>query len=77
MSKQYTLLVCVALIAGAPVSYIFTKAYLNMLFAYPMPMDYSGILVSIVIVCFIVAAVVATQIRKLLKLNPVEGLKGE
>lgn len=51
MSKQYTLLVCVALIAGAPVSYIFTKAYLNMLFAYPMPMDYSGILVSIVIVC--------------------------
>ena len=77
MSKQYTVLVSVALIIGAPVSYIFTKAYLNMLFAYPMPVGYSGIIVSVIIVFAIVFAVVATQIRKLTKINPVEGLKTE
>jgi ABC-type antimicrobial peptide transport system permease subunit len=48
-----------------------------MLFAYPIPVGYSGIFISILIVCLIVGAVVATQIRKLLKLNPVEGLKTE
>lgn len=77
MSKQYTVLVAVALIVGAPVSYVFTKAYLSMLFVYPMPVGYSGIIVSVIIVFAIVAAVVATQIRKLSKINPVEGLKTE
>lgn len=77
MSKQYTVLVSVALIIGAPVSYIFTKAYLDMLFAYPMPVGYSGIIVSVIIVFAIVFAVVATQIRKLSNINPVDGLKTE
>lgn len=75
MSKQYTVLVSVALVLGAPVSYLFTKAYLNMLFAYPMPVEYSGIIVSVIIVFAIVVAVSATQIRKLSKISPVEGLK--
>ncbi|HYF68748.1 MAG TPA: ABC transporter permease [Ohtaekwangia sp.] len=77
MSRQYAVLVVVALLIGAPVSYIFTKAYLNMLFAYPMPIGYSGLIISMIIVCLIVTTVVATQIRKLIKINPVEGLKTE
>lgn len=75
--KQYTVLTIVSLIIGAPVSYWFTQAYLDMLFAYPMPIGYSGIVIALVILILVLLAVVATQIRKVLKLNPVEGLKVE
>jgi putative ABC transport system permease protein len=75
--NQYVILTLVALTIGAPVSYIFTKAYLDMLFAYPMPMDYSGTVIALVILVVVLLAVVLTQIRKVLKKNPVEGLKAE
>ncbi len=75
--KQYAVLTVISLIIGAPVSYWFTKAYLDMLFAYPMPIGYSGIVLALVILVIVLLAVVATQIRKVLRLNPVEGLKVE
>ena len=71
------MLTVISLIIGAPVSYWFTKAYLDMLFAYPMPIGYSGIVLALVILVIVLLAVVATQIRKVLRLNPVEGLKVE
>jgi len=75
--KQYAILTVIALMFGAPISYLFTKAYLDMLFAYPMPMGYSGITIAIVLLIFVLLAVVSTQIRKVAKSNPVEGLKVE
>lgn len=75
--NQYALLVLVAVAFGAPISYIFAKAYLNMLFAYPMPMGYSGIITSVIILLIVLLAVVSTQIRRVLKTNPIEGLKVE
>lgn len=74
---QYAILTLVSLIIGAPVSYVLTKAYLDMLFAYPMPMGYSGIAIALVILTFILLAVISTQINKVSKLNPVDGLKVE
>jgi len=75
--KQYVLLTVVALIIGGPVSYLFTKAYLDMLFAYPMPMGYSGVVMAILILIVVLLAVISTQIRKVSKSNPVDGLKTE
>jgi ABC-type antimicrobial peptide transport system permease subunit len=75
--KQYIVLTAFALIIGAPVSYLFTKAYLDMLFAYPMPMGYSGLVIALIILIIVLLAVVSTQIRKVVKSNPVEGLKME
>lgn len=75
--RQYVVLTLIALVIGAPVSYMFTQAYLDMLFAYPMPMGYSGISIALVILVCVMIAVISTQIMKLLKLNPVEGLKVE
>jgi putative ABC transport system permease protein len=73
--KQYVLLTGVALIVGAPISYFFTKAYLDMLFAYSMPMGYSGVSIAVLILIFVLLAVVSTQVRKVSKSNPVDGLK--
>jgi putative ABC transport system permease protein len=75
--KQYIILTLLALIIGAPVSYYFTKAYLDMLFAYPMPMGYSGTALALVILIFVLLAVISTQVRKVSKTNPVTGLKVE
>ncbi|MEJ1238994.1 ABC transporter permease [Chryseolinea sp. T2] len=75
--KQYLALTLVSMTLGIPASYLFTKAYLNMLFAYPMPMDYSGSLIAVVILIGVLLMVISTQIRKVLKLNPVEGLKAD
>lgn len=75
--RQYVLLTIGALIIGAPMSYLFTKAYLDMLFAYPMPMGYSGVIISVILLLLVLVAVVSTQIRKVVKTNPVAGLKIE
>ena len=75
--KQYVLLTAIALIIGAPISYIFTKAYLAMLFAYSMPMGYSGVAIAVIILIIVLVGVVFTQIRKVSKSNPVDGLKVE
>lgn len=75
--KQYILLTAVSLIIGAPISYLFTNAYLDMLFAYPMPMGYSGLAIALIILIVVLLAVVSTQIRKVSKSNPVDGLKME
>lgn len=75
--NQYVLLVGAALITGVPASYLFARASLNMLFAYPMPMGYSGIIAAGVILIIIFLSVVGTQIRKVLRANPVEGLRME
>lgn len=75
--KQYVLLTIIALLIGAPISYVFTKAYLDMLFTYSMPMGYSGIIISVLILIVVLIAVISTQVRKVSKTNPVDGLKVE
>jgi putative ABC transport system permease protein len=72
---QYVALTAIALLIGAPISYYFTKAYLDMLFAYPMPMDYSGTALALIILVVVLLAVISTQIRKVLKTSSVTGLK--
>jgi putative ABC transport system permease protein len=75
--KQYVPLTAIAIIIGAPLSYLFTKAYLNMLFAYPMPMSVSGIVIAVVILMIVLLSVVSTQVFRVSKSNPVNGLKVE
>ncbi len=75
--KQYVWLTAVALIIGAPISYLFTKAYLDMLFAYPMPMSLTGVTLSVFILIVVLLAVISTQVMKVSKSNPVDGLKVE
>ncbi len=77
ITRQYMLLVLMALVAGAPLSYVLITALLNMLFAYPMPLDYSGVALSVIILVIVLLAVVSTQVRKVVGSNPADGLKAE
>ncbi len=75
--KEYVWLTTIALLVGGPMSYIVSKAYLDMLFAYPMPLDYSGILMALVVLVVVLLLVVATQVKKVFQSNPVKGLQAE
>ena len=75
--KQYLWLTIISLTIGAPISYFFTKAYLDMLFAYPMPISNSGIIISLLILTMVLIIVISTQVIKVIKSNPVNGLKME
>ena len=75
--RQYLTLTLVSLILGIPASYLFTKAYLNMLFAYPMPMGYSGSVIAVFLLTGVLLLVILSQVRKVSQLNPVEGLKAD
>ena len=75
--KQYVLLTVIALLIGGPVSYIFTKAYLDMLFSYSMPMGVSGVIISVMILVAVLFTIIFSQVRSVAKSNPVEGLKAD
>jgi len=75
--KQYAVLTTLALMIGAPISYYISKAYLDALFSYSMPMGYSGVAIAVLILVAVLSVVVLTQIVKVSKSNPVEGLKAE
>lgn len=74
---QYRFLTIIALIIGAPLSYLFAEAYLKMLFAYPMPIDYSGVVIAIGLLLIVLVLVISTQLNKVVTNNAVTDLKSE
>lgn len=74
---QYAVLCGIALLIGIPFSYFLAKASLDMLYAYPMPVTWVPILFSMFVLMAVILAVVSTQIGKVVRSSPVEGLKVE
>ncbi|MBT31382.1 MAG: hypothetical protein CMO01_17140 [Thalassobius sp.] len=77
ITKEYWLLSSIAMLVGGPVSYILIKKLIVYMYAYPIPLGFTGIILSISILMFTLLFVVSTQIRKVVLSNPVKGLKGE
>ncbi len=75
ISKPYIALTLIALMIGAPASYFLNKAQLDMMYPDPIPMDLTIVGISIFIIIIVLLVVISTQIRKVLKSNPVEGLR--
>ncbi len=77
ITQQYAILFAVALLVGMPISYILVKFVIETGEPYHMPMNYSGVVIAAMILILILVITVSTQIRKVLKSNPVNGLKME
>lgn len=75
--KQYILLSVIALIFGAPISYILAKANLDMMYPDPRPFGADSVLIAVVILSTVLLGVMLMQVRKVTRSNPVEGLKVE
>lgn len=77
ITSQYVVLFAAALTIGAPVSYILNKMLFDTIYWYHMPITYGGVVIAAGILILVLLTTVSTQVRKVLKSNPVNGLKVE
>jgi putative ABC transport system permease protein len=77
VASQYVILVGVALIIGAPVGHLAGAWLVGVVHEYHMPINLWAVTVAVVIMVLLVLLTVSTQIVKVLKYNPVDGLKVE
>ncbi len=77
IANQYLVLFVVAIFIGAPLSYVAIKAILDSAYPIHMPITFWSVALASVILILVLVITVSTQIRKVLKSNPVDGLKTE
>lgn len=75
--KQYYVLILASLCIGVPLSFIFIRAVLDFAYDYHMPVTIWLATIAASLLVAVVITTVATQIIKVFKTNPVEGLKVE
>jgi ABC-type antimicrobial peptide transport system permease subunit len=78
VTNQYLILFLVALIVGAPAGHAAAAWLVN--FANPvyhMPITFSSVTIAVAIMILVLLFTVSTQIIKVMKSNPVDGLKVE
>ncbi|HEY3402614.1 MAG TPA: ABC transporter permease [Ohtaekwangia sp.] len=77
ITRQYLVLLAIAVIIGAPSSYLLINAVFDLAYSYHMPVTFGSVALSMSILLVVILVTLSTQIRKVLKANPVEGLKSE
>ena len=77
IGNQFLILFGIALVVGVPLSYTLATLMLDSAYAYHMPFGISGVVIAVIILILLFLLTLSTQIRKVMKFNPVEGLKVE
>lgn len=77
ITRQYIVLVLLAVVIGAPISFYLMKFIFSTAYDYHMPITYEIIVMAVAILILVLLLTISTQIRKVLVSNPVEGLKVE
>jgi putative ABC transport system permease protein len=75
--RQYIILFAVSLLIGVPVSYSLVKFLFDIAYDYHVPMNYLSITLAVSMLIFVLLFVVFTQVSKVAKASPVNGLKVE
>lgn len=75
--NPYTLLFIIALLIAVPLSYFFVDSALSVIWTYHVPMNFKGIALATVILVFVLAFVVFFQVKRVMRSNPVIGLRAE
>lgn len=77
ITNQYMILFGVALALGAPLGYMSGKWLIEFANTYHMPITFASVSIAVVLMILVLLVTVSTQVRKVLKTNPVAGLKVE
>lgn len=77
ITREYVVLLGVVLIIAAPVSYFVMKLILSFAYSYHMPITFEVVAIAVAILIFVLLLTASTQLRKVIKSNPVDGLKVE
>lgn len=75
--SQYAKLMILGLLVGMPISYVTNEAFLDLLYHYHMPMTLTPISIAALIVVTVLLSVVIIQVFRVVKSNPVDGLRVE
>ncbi|MDW3193391.1 MAG: ABC transporter permease [Cytophagales bacterium] len=75
--NPYTILFIVALAIAVPLSYFFVDSALGVIWTYHVPMNFKGITLATAVLVFVLAFVVFFQVRRVMRSNPVNGLRVE
>lgn len=76
ITRQYSLLMIVSVLIGAPIGYLLIMKLLDFMYAYPIT-GYSGVVMAVIITLMVLLAVAFTQVWRMRVIDPVEGLKAE
>jgi putative ABC transport system permease protein len=77
ITRQYVWLFIIALGIGAPVSHFLIGWLIDAAYTYHMPITLSAVTLAVATLITVLLITVSTQIRKVVKENPVNGLKVE
>jgi ABC-type antimicrobial peptide transport system permease subunit len=77
ITRQYIFLLVVALVIATPLSWFLTKKVIELAYSYHMPITFAGVTIAITILVGVVLLTLSTQIMKVVKSNPLNGLKTE
>jgi ABC-type antimicrobial peptide transport system permease subunit len=75
--RQYFILFAGSFLIGVPVSYSLVKFLFDIAYDYHVPMNYLSITLAVSMLIFVLLFVVLTQVNKVAKASPVNGLKVE
>ncbi len=77
ISKNYIILIAISIAISAPITFQLMKAMFDFAYSYHMPITFTGVAIGIFILAVVLLATISTQVRKVIKANPVQGLKVE
>jgi ABC-type antimicrobial peptide transport system permease subunit len=77
ISRQYIILFAIALAIGSPLSYMMIKFTLDSTYTVHVPVTIFGVLMAASTLIFVLIATLTSQIIKVQKANPVDGIKVE
>jgi putative ABC transport system permease protein len=77
MVSQYLVLFAIAIVVGTPLSYMAIKFLLNAVYTVHMPITYASVAMAASMLILILVITISAQIRKVVRANPVAGLKVE
>ncbi len=77
VSRQYMLLLASAIAIGAPFSYWLINWFIEAAYTYHVPFGPSGVIIAVGILLAVVVLTLATQVQRVWRGSPVEGLKTE
>jgi putative ABC transport system permease protein len=77
IASQYVLLFIVAIVVGAPLSYLSIATLMDWAFPLHVPVTFAIVAVASLNLVLVLLVTISTQVRKVAKANPVDGLKVE
>ena len=77
ITREYLILFTVAIVIGAPMSFVLIKLILDFAYVYHIPITFWGTALASAILVLVLITTISTQIWKVSKANPVAGLKVE